>query len=455
MGQWPYVDVWDRKPLGLFIIYACAALFDDRDVYAYQVFAGLFTFGTALLIWRIGLRFGNSFGALAAAIAYTVTLTTFEGAGGQSPVFYNALIAGAALLVFQILAESDIQTLKRKARAAMLLCGLAMFIKQTSLFEGAYFGSVILLHHAALAASRRQSANLALQMICIALAPNLIAFACYATAGNGQAYLFANFRSIFLKHTSPTMSKWKLIGFGVFIAPLTVSAIVGALMRRYHQRLGRTRLFMLGWLLAAVVGVVSVPNFYPHYLLPLLAPLSVSAATLFGWSLLGPLAWVVVIAAPWVQGNIRSTGTAGAKRGLALLVAAVDRHLGPNRTMTIFDGPPLLFQAVRAVPVSRFVFPDHLVSRMEADGALGVNQTEEVRRILDLRPSVIVTGDRPSRGLNADTVRLIRDIVPRRYSRVAHIAIRIEGGRQSFDVWSLRSSSRSRDSDRRLLNSAH
>ena len=59
-GAWPFVDVWDRKPVGLFLLYAIPAAFGfPAGIWAYQAMALTSVVATAV-VWRfvLGTRFG-------------------------------------------------------------------------------------------------------------------------------------------------------------------------------------------------------------------------------------------------------------------------------------------------------------------------------------------------------------------------------------------------------------
>jgi hypothetical protein len=55
-GALPYVDIWDRKPIGLFLLYAAIRLLGGDGILAYQVTATAFAVATAavlsLMIYR-------------------------------------------------------------------------------------------------------------------------------------------------------------------------------------------------------------------------------------------------------------------------------------------------------------------------------------------------------------------------------------------------------------------
>jgi hypothetical protein len=102
-GALPYVDIWDRKPIGLFLLYAGAAALPGGDILGYQFLACLSAVSTAGLVFASALRVGATrTGAIAAAVAYLVWLPLLGGRGGQAPVFYNLPITVAAWLTLRL-----------------------------------------------------------------------------------------------------------------------------------------------------------------------------------------------------------------------------------------------------------------------------------------------------------------------------------------------------------------
>ena len=100
-GHWPYIDVWDRKPLGLFLLYAGIAWIGGGTILGLNLVATAFAASTAIVVRQIALRFASPLAALLAALTYLFVLPLYGGQNGQSPVFYNLLIAGAVLLLFR------------------------------------------------------------------------------------------------------------------------------------------------------------------------------------------------------------------------------------------------------------------------------------------------------------------------------------------------------------------
>ncbi|MCJ2183026.1 glycosyltransferase family 39 protein, partial [Novosphingobium sp. 1949] len=205
-GAVPFVDIWDRKPIGLFLIYAGAHLALGKSVLAYQILATLFAAATAFLIARLAQRIASPQGALLAGVAYLLGLALFRCSGGQSPVFYNLLMVGAVELALPLLTRAAPVGLARRGALVMLVIGLALQIKYTVVFEGLGFGLALMAARWRL--DRRSLATLGCTLLWIAsaLLPTALALGWYAWAGEAQAFVWANFVSIFGRDTGAALS---------------------------------------------------------------------------------------------------------------------------------------------------------------------------------------------------------------------------------------------------------
>ena len=229
-GQWPYIDIWDRKPFGLFLLFEGIAALGNGSILAMQLIATAFAAATALVIRRLALFVANDRGALFAAIAYLLILPLLGGDGAQSPVFYNLFTALAGWALFAAVGR-DASAIAGRACPAMLACGLSMAIKPVALVEGAFFGLafVALLHQAGVRPLRL--ALTALAMLGIALLPTLLPLLVYALKGRAafDSYVFANYVSIFHKQSYGATAR--LAGLGLFFlyaTPMLLVAAIGA-----------------------------------------------------------------------------------------------------------------------------------------------------------------------------------------------------------------------------------
>jgi hypothetical protein len=277
-GQLPYIDIWDRKPIGLFLIYAVAALFPD-PVLAYQLLATLFVGLTASILFILARRFASFGAALAGAAAYPAWLLVFAGIGGQSPVFYNLPMLVAAVWVLARYNRPDHWRLTRDGCAIMLLAGLSMQIKYSAVFEGVFFGLSLLWIGWLRGRSVPRLAGDGAVWIVVALIPTLAAWGAFAWLGHGDEFVQANFLSV-LSDTylfAPALAR--LAGLLAGLVPLGICTWFGwRHWRRENGAKARKVRWLFAWALASFLGFLAFGLYYDHYLLPLLPPLCLLAA---------------------------------------------------------------------------------------------------------------------------------------------------------------------------------
>ena len=389
-GHWPYIDVWDRKPLGLFLLYSGVAWVGGGSILGLNLVATAFVASTALVVRQIALRFTTPLAALLAALTYLLVLPLYGGQNGQSPVFYNLLIAGSFLLLLR--ASEGRGSARANAFAAMLLCGLAMTIKQTSFVEGAFMGLAFLwLFHRSAMRPLAIAGN-GVAMVAVALLPTFLCFLAYWLNGPAAAHEFAyaNFISIFERQSwSPLARLAGIALLFLYLFPLFIMSGIGAVSLWRSRRNELPAALLIGWLAAALLGYLSVPAFFDHYALPLVAPLCVAAAVFYGMKS-GPLFFAGYMVFCLIQGSMldwRSNRDEAARYELIRRTVDQARHGG---CLYVSDGPSRLYSDFPECRPTRYLFPDHLVLITEMD-AVGVNTADEVANILASRPEVVVT----------------------------------------------------------------
>ncbi|MEH3048297.1 hypothetical protein [Sphingomonas adhaesiva] len=410
-GALVYVDIWDRKPIGLFLIFAAIRQLGGDGVLQYHLVAALVAWATALVVHRIAARGTGPAGALAAAAAYLLWLDFTEGEGGQAAVFYNLPMILAAALVLRQVAARAARRPVAAAFAAMLLCGAALQIKYSVLFEGVFFGLALLW-----AAWRRgmRPATLAAYAVALAataLVPTLIALAAYARIGALDAFVFANFVSIFGKGGGALADK----AMGWLLALAILSPLwIAALLAPRGANADPARRFAWGWLAAALVGLypfLNGPN--PNALPPILLPLALLAAPGLDrrpGRTLALLLTIFAVSQLVLLLTIRVKGTRA--QAYAFAAAATPRH----GCLYVYDGYPVLYHLTHSCLPTRYAFPGMLNVRWEDNAeALGVDPAAEVRRILATRPEKIVDVLPAFEGGNPRTRALVEAALARDY----------------------------------------
>ena len=408
-GAIPYVDIWDRKPLGLFLLFLPGAFLSlSAGVVTFQLIALACVVATAILVARLADLAGWRRGALFAGIAYILWLDVLNGVSGQSPVYYNLLVAGAAWLI------ASRPRRRAAGLVAMALVGCALQIKYSPLIEGVFFGLWLLRDEWKAGRSLPKLVGYGAALVAIALLPTALAFGIYVAIGHGNDWIFANMTSILLRGRDPT--EWQLRYAGqltLMLLPLIAMTIAG----RGEARGGDPHVhrFALVWFGVALFSVAVFGGWYDHYGLPVALPGALASAGFMGgrgrrWT---PLLLLLVACFGQYSVGKRRAGH-GDSGQFSALRRAVGR--GPG-CLWVYSGDSLLYSASgRCVP-TRFYFPPHLNLGRE-NGAIGVEQATEVRRILATRPAVIVMRP-PFRDEERPIRAIVSAAVARDYVRVA------------------------------------
>ena len=395
-GALPYVDVWDRKPWGLFFLYYLIAFLSEGPL-AYQIVATVFAAATAWVIARLADTWSRAPGGLMAGMAYLLWLERMQGFGGQSPVFYNLFVALAALLVFRARTELRDGRVPASLPVAMLVAGTAITIKPTAVFEAAFLGlyaAVLLLGSPC---PRSRALACIASWIAIGAAPMLAISAWYAGHGHWDIYWHAMATSNADKAISLQSGAIRALITFMHLAPLLVTMVMSFASLR-----GDARRFVRLWLVAALAGLCSVPNFYMHYSLPILVPITAACAAFLEKRIAGPVT-LAVLALFGLHDTMAFDfdHARRSRQSMEQLATAVRAHdQGP---LFVFDGPPQLYTLTGHAFPTPLVFPHHLYHLIEKDVS-HLSTQAEVQRVLAQRPGVVVTAPQPRQGpVNRET----------------------------------------------------
>lgn len=387
----PYVDFWDRKPVGLFLIYGAIRMLGGDGILQYQIVATAFAAATAFAVYLIARRGAPKPASIAAGIAYCAMLAPINGAGGQSPVFYNLFMACSALMVLRAGDLQDMEDYRRRGLAAMLCAGMAMQIKYTAAIEGMFFGLWLLYrgnrHGGGLVVTISSAALFA----AAALLPTLLVTAWFAATGALEPFLRANFISIFQRAAAPGWFERDALAHTVRMILLPLVCTVGAWAISWLRGGARDRLFLLLWMAFAMGGFFAIGNYYDHYALPLLVPIAVVLSRLFAVRVGGPLMFGLLLLQATIFGLFRYSPTAEGRAVVAAMTARIAPVADAGECLFVADTPIILYLTSRACGPWRYSFPFHLIDATEVRSG-DRDQPHAMRAILAARPGAIVTG---------------------------------------------------------------
>lgn len=418
-GALPYVDIWDRKPIGLFLIYAGLRPFSADGIVAYQIGALLFAAATAYFVVLIARRFAEPTGAVLAGVAYLLYLPLLGGDGGQSPVFYNLFLAIAAWEALRA-GEAEGSAFRRHAWRSMLWAGLAIQLKYTAAIDGVAFGlwlTALLVRHEG-RVSLRVAADAALWALA-ALIPTLVAAGVYVLIGHGYEFVQANFLSIFEKHEVAGFSAMPVLKTSLTqLTPLLAVAALSVLKVR-SRRSAAPWLFLALWAVFAAADFLAIGNYYDHYALPFLIPAVVACAPLLESAIAG--ATVIALFA-WCVFLKTGLPTPAWKDADQARVAAMVEAVAPyakQGCIYVNDGPPVIYLLTHSCLPTRYIFPSHL---NEAAEASATDAAANMAALLASRPSAIFVADKPlAHTRNLATAAMLDAALARDYRRVASL----------------------------------
>lgn len=431
-GYLPYVDIWDRKGPGLFSLYAVFAAISP-SVLSYQIAALVFATLTAFLICRIAQLYTGLLGSLFAGTFYLALLPRLMGGGGQAGVFFNLLVVLAAWLV---LSRPVGKLATWRAMVAMLLCGMAITFKQACAFDGAFLGLLLLWrHHAAGATTGRLMGNAVIYMALGAL-PMVAWGALYAVLGHFAEFWHAMVLSNLAKTYDPGGNNLLRIGLLLLIlAPLLPFSVAG-LARRFAWR-GRTadRGVLAGWLVAVLLALVAVPNFFDHYALPVIVVLALCAAPALQSEPKGALGGVLALALVLGFGGpqFNRAQRLESRHAIDRLTAQITSR--PDARLFVFQGPVALYSTTGQLPPTPLLFPLHL-SGISERNVSQFNTVAQVRRVLDWQPTTVVVSHEPRKLANRETQALVLAYVRDRCRSMKTWNLPNRYGKRYFDVWS-------------------
>lgn len=384
-GQLVYVDIWDRKPLGLFLLYVAAHGLLGPAPWAYLVMANLFACIGAWLAYRIAALLADRRTGWVAALLYLLAMTVFGCRGAQSELLFAPLCLGMVYLAMVRPGSLPAMLL------AMLLGGLAIQIKYTAAPYCAVFALFVLIED-----FRRTQAILpVLVRAClyalVGLIPTLAIAAWYAAIAHFDDFVFANFVSIFQRKVSVGRFHPKTL---TVIAPflLMIAAGVWAWFRLGQTYPRRASLLLVVMTFGALASIYFPSNVLAYYY-AFLAPFAVLLAVPF-YDLRQPAGWFgagLLAAALVVIGNFPAA-IAGGRADEAQFQALVRRidAGGEGRSLYVFSGPTATYTATGTSPKTKYPFPFHSAEYFE-QGSLGRPQEEIVAEFLARKPMFVLT----------------------------------------------------------------
>jgi hypothetical protein len=391
-GDLPFVEVWDRKPFGLFAIFALAHWIFGPEPLAYQLVACVAALIGGLFVYALARQLVDRLSATVAGALYLMLMAAYGSYSGQSEIFH----APVMLAMLWLVRDRERPDAARRATIAMLLGGIALQIKYTVLPQCLFFGAYALYGKWRNGASPARLARRTAVFALMGILPTALVALLYWAVGHFDEFWFANFVSFFERAPAPGGR----LRPDLFVAVTPLALLVGlglyAALRLNPPRDWRLYGLIAGWTLAAFATIVLPATVYLYYYAALVPAAVLMAVQLIDVRTPGkfiPAAFLLLGAGYILDTTNRYNHSHNERRTEARLSDAIRPYVGAKRDcLYVFDGPAALYRTTGTCRPTRYLYPDHLNNGLEIH-SLEVDQPTEIARILATRPGVIVTAN--------------------------------------------------------------
>lgn len=419
-GQLPYRDMWDRKPPGLFALFAAMHWIGGPTSLAYQIPGLACTIAAALMLFSLAQKIGTRFGALTVSVLFVVNLPIFILHLGQSETFLMPILLGQLMLLRKAFTTNNPRRIHMFLCALMLLGGLSLQIKYSVLPFCVMLAlmAVIRLHQIGL--RRIHIAMWLMGYGLFGVLPTGIFALYFMVNGAFDEFVFANFISIFKRGEVENARVYRF-AFHIAVAafPLVIFAGLGIFSAlKNRPRIDQATLYLsVAGAAAGTVSLLMLGAAFIHYFGPLLPFLCILATSFFSFHgshrLFAGLAIFLAVISASVDEQIERT--LSSRSAIPQLLSVIDTYVPKHECVFVFDGPTVIYTSTRRCAQTRLVFPDHFVSLHE-QSALDVDPATEVKNVMkELPGAVIVSDELDSKRFIAASRKTIKDAIIKDY----------------------------------------
>ncbi len=434
-----YTDLWDNKPVGIYLIYGTLLFLSGGSITAIIMGSAVAIAATAFLLGMIGWRmFGSKRAGVIMAFLFPPYMLDMGADGANAENFFVPFtVLSVLVLGTYFVTAADKRSLVRTGLAFGLILGLALQIKFLILFETAALGLTFAFLLWRRNANVADLAKLLASFLVAFLLPTLLVMAWFAVHGRLDALLFSNFISprLYVEHPFGLARPLHLLEMTIrkasYFAPLM---LIAALV--FGRKLSKRPFFPMegiepfalvsAWLFGAYLGAISTGQDSYHYFIVLAAPLCVLAGLAADAVLarMGGENWktaaVLALLMTWpLYFHVTKTwkrAHAGIPRPDWAMADEIRRHAPPDTPILVIGQSPMLYPLSGMVPATRYPFAWHITDRPRA---YGVDAPAELERIFARRPALVATSAHWGRDRDDEIGRRIQRHLAQDYVPIA------------------------------------
>lgn len=428
-GSPPYIEVWDHKPPGIYLLFLISQVVLGKSIFAIRMLACVAVACTSYVLYRLGkilVKDGTKLG-LIAGILYI----TFSSRGGaltsNTEIFYIPFVTVSFYLLFSwdlFLSEFRERPNYLRLLTIGLLMGLALQIKQVVIFD--LLALTIILTVIIYTRTKPNTKHLAQTLMKAyaffsigVLSPLLLILTYFAVTGYIDIYIHSNFlaniaygqveypsfphlMSILLKR----FDRYLLLWFCLFAMP-----IYFLFTKDTDHKEKKKMLFVAAWLSAGFLSLIYTKRLWNYYFLQLLPSLSLISSYMITRLFLSDkvksristaLILFIILGQSIVQiqPEFLRTATICYYRYIqgidhwgdtpAKVSSYLRQHIDEGDYIYVVDHEPIIYYLSHAKTPTKFVLPWWIVAAKNSSSFLGVDPIQELRSILSKHPLYII-----------------------------------------------------------------
>jgi 4-amino-4-deoxy-L-arabinose transferase-like glycosyltransferase len=427
----PYVEIWDNKPPGIFILFSLAILIFGDSITSIRILACLSVAVTSYFLYEIAKLIGNNNEkiGLIAGILYLVFSLSNNGVAANAEILFAPLVTLAFYLLFK-----NTKYGYYKYFVIGLLLGLAMQIKYVVIMDFIAF-LVIVITRLFFKQNKNNNSIIALIKIYMFatlgfIVPFLFTAIYFITVGYFDEYFYATFISN-TKYVDAT--KFSLINFLFAIVnqiytnfPLYLCLFISFIYIKSSKIISlkdkMNLCSLIYWFSSTFVATLISTRFIGHYYLQLLPPLCLISSYIIVQTvtkqaiknkrnlfliIMSVLIFLITLY-PHLQKNTELVVNQYIKQQKylddkeVLIANYINSKISPNNYIYIANYQPIIYYLVRAKLPTKYVFTSHLISYYSV--ITGINPLQELTSIMDKKPVYVLFDEK--RGIDNNEYKI-------------------------------------------------
>ncbi len=285
-GDQLYIDAWDHKPPGIFILYTVIGYISQITIFDYQFLLRFFNLLFGGIVITNGMLLAKLMYNKKLSLLVGIILTILIGSPYLEGNILNAenvfiVLTSLGYLIFYRYTYKNKQLTNKIAFVIGTLFGIAIFIKIQPLFEMLGLMLLVLMIGLRHKIALRRIFTYLITLLIFSIIPIFSSVIYFKLQGKLDEFVYANLTYNF---SYATGSSSQLLSPTLIMATLFFLFIVLSTGLFLSRKINNKYYFILIWLICSAWGASLSDRPYAHYLLQLVVPLSVFIGLIFHYS---------------------------------------------------------------------------------------------------------------------------------------------------------------------------